>query len=47
MVVLAVLLAARPSAAQSATVSGTARDETGGALPGVTVELRAAPARPG
>jgi hypothetical protein len=38
----AAVLCARTAAAQQASISGTVRDETGGALPGVTVELRSA-----
>jgi hypothetical protein len=37
----AVLLAAVPASAQSFALVGSVRDETGGALPGVSVELRA------
>ncbi len=34
------LLCPRAAGAQTASIAGTVRDETGGALPGVTVELR-------
>jgi hypothetical protein len=40
------ILCARPAIAQSASISGTVRDETGGALPGATVELRSGAASP-
>ena len=40
MCAAALLLCARPASAQAASISGIVRDETGGALPGVTVELR-------
>ena len=39
---LAAVLRAHPAAAQQPSIVGTVRDETGGALPGVTVELRGA-----
>jgi outer membrane receptor protein involved in Fe transport len=39
-------LAVSVASAQTASVSGVVRDETGGALPGVTVELRLAQAAP-
>jgi TonB-dependent receptor-like protein/carboxypeptidase family protein len=38
--VLAACLAPRAALAQTASLSGTLRDETGGALPGVSVELK-------
>jgi hypothetical protein len=40
LMLCAVLLNAALAAAQNASVAGTVRDETGGALPGVTIELR-------
>ena len=48
LVLLAVLLSATPALAQSSTgrVEGRVTDETGGALPGVTVELRGAGGEP-
>ena len=36
-----ILLAGSPAFTQITSVAGTVRDETGGALPGATVELRA------
>jgi hypothetical protein len=39
-------IGAQPAIAQMAPVSGTVRDETGGALPGVTVQLRSAAEAP-
>ena len=42
---LGIWIAAAPAFAQSAHIEGGVRDETGGALPGVTVELRG-PAQP-
>jgi outer membrane receptor protein involved in Fe transport len=39
-------LTASAASAQSASVSGTVRDETGGVLPGVTIELRAGTGAP-
>src|SRR5262249_55939293 len=39
-VLVVILSLAAVSAASAQTIAGTVRDETGGALPGVTVELR-------
>ncbi|MGH9140420.1 MAG: TonB-dependent receptor plug domain-containing protein, partial [Vicinamibacterales bacterium] len=39
-VMMAACLAVSTASAQAASVAGTVRDETGGALPGVTVQLR-------
>ena len=44
-VLLGIWIAATPAFAQSAHIEGGVRDETGGVLPGVTVELRS-PAQP-
>src|SRR5437867_3007008 len=41
-VALGVWLTASVASAQAGSVSGTVRDETGGVLPGVSVELRGA-----
>jgi len=46
LIVAASCLAASTASAQGASVSGTVRDETGGALPGATVELRRADGTP-
>lgn len=39
LVLVLVLIAGAPAAAQSTTIAGTVSDETGGVLPGVTVDL--------
>ena len=46
LIVAASCLAASTASAQAASVTGTVRDETGGALPGATVELRRADGTP-
>src|SRR5471032_3177521 len=46
LVAVALSLTASAAFAQTATVAGAIHDETGGALPGVTIELRAAAGSP-
>jgi outer membrane receptor protein involved in Fe transport len=46
MLVCCAVLMEAPAYAQAASVSGSVRDETGGALPGASVELRGLPGSP-